>query len=45
MIGNKFLEAIVDIVKERHLKLLFVGDPFQLPPVVPSSEEVRRYFS
>ena len=32
MIGNKFLEAIVDIVKHRNLKLLFVGDPFQLPP-------------
>lgn len=32
MIGNKFLEAIVDVVKERNLKLLFVGDPFQLPP-------------
>ena len=29
MIGNKFLEAIVDVVKERNLKLLFVGDPFQ----------------
>jgi exodeoxyribonuclease-5 len=32
MIGNQFLKAIVDIVKERALKLLFVGDPFQLPP-------------
>ena len=32
MIGNKFLEAIVDIVKHRNLKVLFVGDPFQLPP-------------
>jgi exodeoxyribonuclease-5 len=32
MIGNKFLKAIVDIVKERNLKLVFVGDPFQLPP-------------
>jgi exodeoxyribonuclease-5 len=32
MIGNKFLKAIVDIVKERTLKLVFVGDPFQLPP-------------
>jgi exodeoxyribonuclease-5 len=32
MIGNKFLKSIVDIVKERALKLLFVGDPFQLPP-------------
>ena len=32
MIGNQFLTAIVDIVKERALKLLFVGDPFQLPP-------------
>ena len=28
MIGNKFLEAIVDIVKERHLKLLFVDTKF-----------------
>ena len=32
MIGNKFLKAIVEIVKERKLKLIFVGDPFQLPP-------------
>jgi hypothetical protein len=32
MIGNQFLTAIVDIVKEKALKLLFVGDPFQLPP-------------
>jgi len=32
MIGNKFLESIVDIVKNRNLKLVFVGDPFQLPP-------------
>jgi exodeoxyribonuclease-5 len=32
MIGNKFLTAIVDIVKEKSLKLLFVGDSFQLPP-------------
>ena len=32
MIGNQFLKAIVEIVRERALKLLFVGDPFQLPP-------------
>tara|TARA_R110002020_G_scaffold353150_1_gene566154 strand:- start:1557 stop:2852 length:1296 start_codon:yes stop_codon:yes gene_type:complete len=32
MIGNQFLQAIVETVKERKLKLLFVGDPFQLPP-------------
>jgi len=32
MIGNKFLEAIVDIVNYRNLKVLFVGDYFQLPP-------------
>jgi len=32
MIGNKFLHAIVDIIKKRSLKILFVGDPFQLPP-------------
>ena len=32
MIGTKFLTAIVDIVKKRCLKLLFIGDPFQLPP-------------
>ena len=32
MIGNQFLTAIVDIVKEKALKLVFVGDPFQLPP-------------
>ena len=28
----KFLKAIVDIVKKQFLKLVFVGDPFQLPP-------------
>jgi len=32
MIGNKFLKSIVDIVTNRSLKLVFVGDPFQLPP-------------
>ena len=32
MIGNEFLKAIVDIVKEKFLKILFIGDPFQLPP-------------
>ena len=32
MIGNQFLTAIVDIVKDKALKLLFVGDPLQLPP-------------
>lgn len=32
MIGNSFLKAIVDIVKKRNLKLLFVGDNYQLPP-------------
>ena len=32
MIGNQFLTAIVDIVKERTLKILFIGDAFQLPP-------------
>lgn len=32
MIGNQFLAAITKIVHERALKLLFVGDPFQLPP-------------
>ena len=32
MIGNKFLKAIVEVVKNRNLKLVFVGDPFQLPP-------------
>ena len=32
MIGNKFLESIVDIVTNRTLKLIFVGDSFQLPP-------------
>jgi exodeoxyribonuclease V len=33
MIGNEFLEAIVDVVKKKKLKLIFVGDPFQLPPI------------
>lgn len=32
MLGNKFLQAINEIVQERHIKILFVGDPFQLPP-------------
>ena len=32
MIGNQFLKAIVDIVKKRNLKILFVGDDYQLPP-------------
>jgi exodeoxyribonuclease V len=32
MIGNEFLKAIVDIVKDKSLKILFIGDPFQLPP-------------
>ena len=32
MIGNSFLKAIVDIVKKKNLKLLFVGDNYQLPP-------------
>ena len=32
MIGNKFLEAIVEIVKRLALKVVFVGDPFQLAP-------------
>jgi len=33
MIGNEFLKAIVEVVKKKKLKLIFVGDPFQLPPV------------
>jgi exodeoxyribonuclease-5 len=33
MIGNDFLKAIVETVKKRSLKVLFVGDPFQLPPM------------
>jgi exodeoxyribonuclease V len=32
MIGNQFLKAIVKTVQERALKLLFVGDLYQLPP-------------
>ena len=32
MIGNKFLAAIVDTIKLLRLNVLFVGDPFQLPP-------------
>ena len=34
MIGDKFLQAIVDTVQDRALKLLFVGDSYQLPPPV-----------
>jgi hypothetical protein len=33
MLGNQFLTAIAGLVKNRHLKVLFVGDPYQLPPV------------
>lgn len=33
MISDTFLKAIVSTVKERKLKVLFVGDPFQLPPI------------
>lgn len=32
MLGNTFLMAIVDIVKSKNLKIIFVGDPYQLPP-------------
>lgn len=32
MIGNQFLTEIVPIIKKRALNVLFVGDPFQLPP-------------
>lgn len=32
MLGNQFLRAIVDEVRARALKVLFVGDPYQLPP-------------
>tara|TARA_R110000787_G_scaffold104340_2_gene211204 strand:+ start:149 stop:1444 length:1296 start_codon:yes stop_codon:yes gene_type:complete len=32
MIGNFFLKAIVDTIRDKFLKVLFVGDPFQLPP-------------
>jgi len=32
MIGDQFLRAITDIVTKRALKLLFVGDPYQLAP-------------
>ena len=36
MIGNQFLKAIVETVQKRALKLLFVGDPYQLPPPADS---------
>lgn len=32
MAGNKFLKAIVPTIKELALKMVFVGDPYQLPP-------------
>lgn len=32
MIGNSFLKAIVNTIKDKFLKVLFVGDPFQLMP-------------
>lgn len=33
MLSNSFLTAVVDIIKKKALKILFVGDPFQLPPI------------
>ena len=33
MVSNIFLTAIVDMIKSRALKVIFVGDPYQLPPV------------
>ena len=33
MLSNSFLTAIVAIIKKKALKILFVGDPFQLPPI------------
>lgn len=32
MIGNGFLKAITKLVKDKWLKVLFIGDPYQLPP-------------
>lgn len=32
MLGNSFLSAIADTVRKKALKVLFVGDPYQLPP-------------
>jgi len=32
MIGNLFLKAMVTTVQKKRLKILFVGDPYQLPP-------------
>lgn len=34
MLGNQLLQAISPIIKSKYLKILFVGDPFQLPPPV-----------
>jgi hypothetical protein len=32
MLGNIWLKAVVETIKDRHLKILFVGDPYQLAP-------------
>lgn len=32
MLGDTFIRAVFNTIKDRCLKILFVGDPFQLPP-------------
>ena len=34
MVGDNFLKSIVEVVKKRSLKILFVGDSYQLPPTL-----------
>ena len=33
MIDKKTLEDIIEVVDRKNIKILFCGDPFQLPPV------------
>ena len=45
MVGSKLLKAITDMLQEnRHLKLLFVGDFYQLPPVKELISPVEKMF-
>ena len=40
MIDRKTLQDIIDAVQDRNIKVLFCGDPFQLPPVFESMPSV-----
>jgi len=40
MIDKKTLQNIIEAVRDRNIKVLFCGDPFQLPPVFESMPSV-----